>query len=538
MVKKTFRSRVADFFASEKSEKPEIQAIAQDNPIGYYGTAHIKSFDGEKNYGEIGPIIDYRLSHKRLAARSWQAYLENDIAKTIFNRFNIWIIDKGLKIQCSPLKSVLKSEGIDLEKINFDTENFNNIAESRFSLWSKSKHSSYSGMKSLNGLAKEASKNSKIGGDVLVIQRFEDNKHTIELIDTAHLADSLMDAKIADGNFFKNGVEFDEKKKHIAYHVKVKGNKTMRVKAFNDLGLKTAFLVYGSEYRLDNMRGLPTISTSLETLKKVDRYKEASVGSAEERQKIPFFIEHDIDSTGESPLVSQVATMLDSNNGSDAIPTDSAGVALADHVAATTNKQTFNMTQGSTLKSLESKNELFFKEFYETNANIICAAVGIPPNVAFSIYNDSFSASRAATKDWEHSIQYERDAFKTQFYDPIFAFWLHIEILNNKISAPGYLVGFQKGNWMVTESYLNARFTGPMFPHIDPVKEVKAERAKLGSEADSIPLTTIEAATEALAGGDSMSNMEQFSEELRKAEDLDIIKEEEPIGVNKKIENN
>ena len=66
----------------------------------------------------------------------------------------------------------------------------------------------------------------------------------------------------------------------------------------------------------------------------------------------------------------------------------------------------------------------------------------------------------------------------------------------------------------------NARFTGPMFPHIDPLKEVNAERAKLGDLAKDIPLTTVEAATEALNGGDSASNLEQFIEELKSAKPL------------------
>lgn len=521
--------KVLNFFTfninSEKKETPN--AIVQDSNTGFLNGTWVKSFDGEKNAGEIGPAIDWRLNHKVLSARSWQSYLENDIAKTIFNRFCIWIVDKGLKIQCSPLKAVLKTEGIDLDETGFKTEQFNKDVESRFTIWAKSKHSSYSGMVSFNEVAKEAFKNAKVGGDVLVVLRYEDNNLTVEVIDTIHLASSLNGSDLKKKTHrIKQGVELDEKGKHIAYHVKVAGNKTQRVDAFNKLGLCTAFLVYGSKYRIGNVRGLPIISTSLETLKKIDRYKEAAVGSAEERQKIAYTIEHDKNSDGTSPLQGDLATMYDTGNrDKNAVPHDAEGTALANTVTATTNKQTFNMPIGSKLNSLESKNEMFFKEFYETNANIICAAIGIPPNVAFSLYNDSFSASRAATKDWEHTIKFERDDFQSQFYDKVFAFWLHTEILKNKINAPGYLDAFNNKNWMITDSYLNARFTGPMFPHIDPLKEVKAERAKLGSEADKIPLTTVEMATEALAGGDSESNMEQFSEELRNAEKLEIIKE-------------
>ncbi|MCK4522210.1 MAG: phage portal protein, partial [Nanoarchaeota archaeon] len=291
----------------------------------------------------------------------------------------------------------------------------------------------------------------------------------------------------------------------------------------------TAFLVYGSKYRADNMRGLPVIATSLETMKKLERYKEAAVGSAEERAKIAYQIVHGTHSSGESPLASQMASAFDANGTSGAesdLPKDALGDQLANTVAATTNKATFNMPQDSELKALESKNELFFKEFYSTNSDIMCAAVGIPPNVAFSIYNDSFSASRTATKDWEHTMTVGRKEFGFQFYQPIYNFWLHIQILMSNIQAPGYLSAFAADNELIVDGYRRARYTGTMFPHIDPLKEVKAERAKLGDKAESIPLTTIEQATEALNAGDSVSNMNQFAKELEKSKDLGITVEE------------
>ena len=75
---------------------------------------------------------------------------------------------------------------------------------------------------------------------------------------------------------------------------------------------------------------------------------------------------------------------------------DIDGEAVAAKVAATTNKQAINMPIGATLRSLEAKNELYYKDFYHTNVNAIASALGIPPEVAFSKYDSNFSASRAA----------------------------------------------------------------------------------------------------------------------------------------------
>jgi hypothetical protein len=89
---------------------------------------------------------------------------------------------------------------------------------------------------------------------------------------------------------------------------------------------------------------------------------------------------------------------------------------------------------------------------------------------------------------------------------------------------------------MVVEAYENARFTGPHFPHIDPLKEVNAERAKLGELAKHIPLTTIEGSVEALGTGDSDSNVIQFADELKNAKDvgLEAVKKEVVQPVDKK----
>jgi len=119
-----------------------------------------------------------------------------------------------------------------------------------------------------------------------------------------------------------------------------------------------------------------------------------------------------------------------------------------------------------------------------------------------------------------------RNNFSSTFYQNIYNFWLETEILKNKIQAPGYLKAAQENDIMVLDAYRNARFVGPPVPHIDPVKEVAAERLKLGDTAASIPLTTIEAATERLNGGEAASNMEQYSTELQKSKDLDIVNQE------------
>lgn len=485
------------------------------------------SYDGEKNLGEIGPPKNYRPDFQILRIRSWQSYLENEVSQTIVKKFALWVVGSGLKLQAEPIAKVLESENI-----NLNTEDFNDTVEARFNLFANSKTSDYSQTGTVHQKAKEAFINAIVGGDVLVVLRF-DGTMTCQLIDGAHIltpfiGHSFIQEAKTRGNRIIDGVEIDEKGIQVAFYVLKSFNKFERIPVKGDSNhLTFAFLVYGLRYRIDFQRGMPLISVVLETLKKMERYKEAVVGSAEERAKIIFSIQHNRDSTGENPMLNNMVKAFDhdGHTGED-LPKDDANNLLANTMAATTNKQIFNLPIGAELKALESKTELQFKDFYGVNVDLIAAALEIPPEVAMSKYNSNFSASRAALKDWEHTLNVTRKDFALTFYQNIYNFWLEIQILQNKVSAPGYLKAVQDNNLDVLESYRHARFVGASVPHIDPVKEVAAERLKLGDSAKDIPLTTAEAATERLNGGDVESNMEQYSKELAKSKELEIVSPE------------
>jgi capsid protein len=359
--------------------------------------------------------------------------------------------------------------------------------------------------------------------------RLKKGNVTVQVIDGQHVStplDRLTDPKIV------NGVEVDKNGKHVAYFVKKKGVVMAweRVPAYNGKQ-KTAFMVYGDRYRIDSHRGMPLIATVLETLKKLDRYKEATVGSAEERQKIVYQIIHGINSTGDNPLLKNLASAVDADLTGE-LPTDANGEKMARNVAVSTQKQTFNMPQDSKLETLESRNELTFKEFYDTNFDIVCAAVGIPPNVARMLYNDSFSASRASLKDWEYSLRVERKDFSDQFNANIYRFWLWAQVMQNKVQASGFVNAMASNDYDVIDSWCDARWVGANVPHIDPLKEVKAERAKLGSLSNNIPLTNVERATENLSEGESIDNMEQFKQEMDMMEELGLVTPETDSDLN------
>lgn len=515
-ISKLFRAKPAP--RQEQTSKPQAS-------FGVLTRSYNILYDGEKSPGEVGPIINWQVEYYSLALRSWQAYLESEIAKTIIDRYVIWVIDKGLKLQANPETSILESSNISLDK-----EKFNTSVEAHFKIWANSKKSSFNGEETFNEQQRTAFINASIAGDVLVILRLVDGTPKSEIVDGERVR-SPFGIPPDEGNTIRNGIEMDSKGTHIRYFVwDTEGFTYKVVPAYSSTakGLRTAFMYYGSKYRIANNRGLPRIASCLETLKKIERYKEAAVGSAEERQKLAYTIVHQQYSDGENPYTKELKARIVGSEEDKATGDELSGQVLESAILKTYGKQVVNMPIGAELKALDSKNEMFFAEFFDKNAFVACAAVGIPPNVAFSLYNDSFSASRAATKDWDHTIEWERSNAKKQFLDHVYKFWFHATVITRGVVAPGYLRAFVNGRWQVQEAYTTCRFIGPMFPHIDPMKEVNAERAKLGPLGAHLPMTTLDEATEKLTGGDSRANIQRFAEELSMAESEGV----EPVQSN------
>lgn len=530
------------FLVSPAALKKPADMPVQEKPkevsqysYGYYNQLFSYSYTGEKNLGELGPVKDYIPNYDILRLRSWQAYYDSEIAQTVIKRYLTWVIGKGLKLQSEPATDLLAEEGITV-----DQQIFSKSAEGRYNLFKKSKRASFSGMKSLNKISKEAKKNAIVGGDVLVVIRYVKKKMTVQLIDGAHvrtpMSSDYLTAAIANGNKIINGIEINSDGQHVRYYVRETPTTYTPIEARGPKsGLLMAFMVYGLEYRLDGVRGIPLIAVVMETLKKMERYKEAALGSAEERAKLALIIQHDLLADGTNPFKKSLSRAF-SADGSDDLPADVNGQQLADTVAVTTNKTAVNLPPGAKINALDSKNEIQFGEFYNVNIDIVCACVNIPPDVAMSKYTNSFSASRASLKDWENTIDVDRDDWTEQFEQPIYNFWLETKILENKVQAPGYLKARQDDNMDVIEAYQKARFSGPNVPHIDPLKEVNAIRAQLGDKFADLPLTSMESAAEQLGTGEYEHIITQAARELEQGKKLKIITEETalPAGGKKK----
>jgi lambda family phage portal protein len=521
------------FFGLQKKQEPT--AHYHDEHEAYRGNwvpIRNGSFNGEKTPGELGNVYNLLPSYRLLRLRAYEADLTNDVIGIITGKFFKWVIGKGLKMQSEPNEKALATE-----KIPTLPEQFRDYAESRFDVYANSTHCDYKGMENLNKIATEAFK-AAFFGDCLIVFRVNNGYPTVQLIDGEHIKDPYVDDKNdwhkkakANGNIIRNGIEMDSKGCHVAYFVAARSENEIfdvfeRIAAKGESSKRTMAVLFGlKKHRMDNDRYIPMITSILEKVGKLDRYTEATVGSAEERAKIPFSVEHNKDSDGTNPLIGQIK--IAAGMGKNAAPETNGyelGKKTAANIAATTGKQVFNMPVGSQLKALYSQNEIQYDAFWKAIFRSLCAAVDIPPEVALQEYNSNYSASRAAIGGWEYICDVYRDLIVQKLHLPFYQLWLHTEILRGSIVAPGYLQN--STNFMVTEAYGKARFIGSKMPHLDPVKEVKA-----AVEMVSKGLMSNETASEKLNAGDWYETQVKLKKEKSMAadkEDDEVKKEQVP----------
>lgn len=432
-------------------------------------------YDGEKTQGELGAPLAYYPDYNSLSYRSWQAYTESDLAQIIINSHVNWVVGSGLKLEAEPNENIIKQEGFE-----FNRTEFTKTIENRFRMYAKIRNASHSKMKNYNELQRQAYINAIVGGDVLCVLRLKNGLPTMQCIDGIHVQTPGMDeierAK-SKGHKIKHGVELDKNNTHIAYYVKQKEGEIKRVLAHGEkTGRMQAFLLYGTEYRIDSVRGMPLLSAVLEKMKKLDRYNEAVVASAEERAKTPWWFEHKEYSDGTNPDLAQMAANMTAEQRSESSVIDMDEQKTL--IKRTYEKDAINLPVGATIKRLESENGTEHEAFTTANFIYICAATDTPYEVALMKYVNSFSSSRMASQTWQSLLLMKRIAFDS-FNKPFYDLFMDSQILSGKVQADGYFTAMNSNDVILLQAYRNARFIGPSVPQADPLKEVKAEELKV-----------------------------------------------------------
>jgi len=511
-LKQLFRKNTSDEKLADSSYGHALEDISRTKGIVY------DVFDGEKTQGELGDIVSSVPDHLGLRLRAFDLDLKTDIIKVITGKFFKFVVGSGLKLQAEPKGKVLSIFGI-----NEDLEKFKEEVESLYSLYSESEYSDYTKKDCIHDKAAEAFKAAFLGGDCLTVIRVEKEGPNIQVIDGQQVETPFDDKGKAQGNTIKHGIEMNGRGEHVAFWVcvetKIDGEvKHQRILAKNDNGNVVARMVYGDKARIDHHRGIPRISSILEKVSKLDRYVEASVSKAEQTANIVYAFEHDENSTGENPLVTNLSSRKKAED--DCRTTFEKTGRTADSLRQSTSGTVLNLPNGSKINSLSAPSETNFNEFFRSVFVVLCASVDIPEEVALQKYEQNYSSSRAAINGWDYIVGIYRKKFARDFYRPFYRVWLDYNVYKGNIKSNGFLKARGLESKMALEAYYNARFLGRKMPHIDPLKEAKAVRSMLGD--DITPLISREQAVEYLGSGDWSENYKKYTQESKSVSKEDL----------------
>ena len=509
-----------DFLQIKTIKKESIHATHEASQIVFENNETIKAdyghqytpidlilFNGEKNRGEIGGIKKYYPNFYLIRERAWQAYVESMPAKTIIDKLTAYVVGKGLMLKCEPNTDILGNNAVPQETIN--------QIEARWKIHTSSKDIDSNKEKTLAGLSSDIQKNRSLAGDVLVVFNIENKQSTISVYDSNYVVNPFpAQTNPDDKTVIRHGVEVERfTDKVVAYYLRLDDRTYQRIPAYDrTTGLRKAILVKGSTHKQHQTRGLTELATVLASLAKLERYKEATIASAEHSAKIAYYSTAEIGGKNPNPHAREIASNLDLNRilEDDNTTNFQNYRRTASHALSTVESQYIQLDSGQDLKQLKSERELYFKDFYTTIFSMVSACLGLPYEVVMAMYNSNYSASRAAIMDFKHFLHVKRDTLVSDFLKHYYDWWLYNEIVNKRIDLPQAVL---EKDPIKKKAYFQCEFTGIDPAHIDPEKEVKAIRLMLGPKYDNVPLTTLEKSAEALGTGDFLDNIRRNKKE-------------------------
>jgi len=510
------------------SPTPGARVIDIDQLQNHSGGYVSNAWNGDKFYGGFGITKDYSIvDYWKLRKRSKQLFTENVYARGLIRRLLTNEINKGLALEATPDADILK---LPTEALS----DWSETIERRFGIWGKLPElCDHKGLRTFGAIQRQARMMALVSGDVLVILRQGTSKlPTIELIDADNIENPMSDVLIRQandrGNEILHGVEVDPNGRHIAFYVTQDDGTSLRVPA---RGVRTgrlqAWLVYGTERMLDEVRGQSLLALVVQSLKEVDRYRDAEQRAAVINSMIAMWIKKSEDKMGTLPVTG------------GAVRKDT--YTTQNDVQGRKDVQFSTNLPGMVMQELQTGEEpvsydtrrpnVNFAAFEAAIINAIAWANEIPPEVLTLAFQNNYSASRGAVNEFKIYLDRIRTGFGEEFNDPIYQEFLVSETLLGVIDAPGFLDSRQNPSlWYVYGAWVSADWSGAIKPNVDLLKEAKAYKLLMDEG-----LITRERATRELTGMKYSKSVrqlirenEQLAEAVQPLIKVGIVKDENP----------
>lgn len=445
---------------------PDAISVMDLQAAAWPGTVDV-NLDGDKYVGGFGATKLFTVDYWTLRQRSEQLFSENLYARGLLRRLITNEINTGLTLEATPSPDII---GIDDDTLTAWTED----VETRFMIWGQNPaQCDFQRAATFGKLQRILRMEAMVSGDVLVVLRQDPltKLPRVQLIPGALVQTPLDDTTTRRGNRIEHGVELDSNDRQVAYHIMQEAGGSKRLPAFGEKsGRRMAWLVYGTERRLDKVRGEPLLALILQSLKEIDRYRDSEQRAAVINASLAMFVKKDQDKAGTLPLTGG-ATRRDSITITDS-DSKARKFSLASMIPGAVIDE---LQHGETPVSHDtSRPNVNFSGFESAIIHGIAWANEIPPEVLQLAFASNYSASRGAVNEFKLYLNKARADRADEFGKPIYIEWLIGSVLTRKISADGMLEAWRDpmqqdifGAWVLSD------WGGAIKPAVDLAKEVK-----------------------------------------------------------------
>lgn len=443
-------------------------------PVSALGPAPVRHGwdNGEKFPGGFGPTELLTADYWTLRARSAQLFETNLYARGMIRRLVTNEINTGLHLEATPAEKILGFGEDELAEWAEDVE-------TRFSLWgSLPRLCDHLERESFGELQCTARMEALICGDLLVVllQGPATSLPRVRLISGDQVQTPLAPPGVQAGHRIVHGVELDAVGRQVAYWVRRSDSSGMplqseRIAAVGTAtGRPQAWLIYGADKRHDAVRGKPLLSLVLQSLREIDRYRDAVQRKAAINAVIAMFVKKTQATPGSRPLAGGAVrrgtdTTVDQTgkvrtfNVAELIP----GVVL-DELAVGEEPEGF-MPNGTDEK---------FGDFEEAIIQAVAWGNEVPPEILRLSFSSNYSASQAAINEFKIYLNRVRNTFGLGFCQPIYADWLLSQALRGTVPADALLAAWRDPSKLeLFAAWTSSDWTGHIKPAVDLSKLVR-----------------------------------------------------------------
>lgn len=433
--------------------------------------------DGEKFSGGYGPTILWFRDYWTLRARSAEVYQANLYARGLVRRMVTNVINTGLHLECTPEQSIV---GLNDDELEAWTEDI----ETRFELWgSIPKLCDQAELKTWGALQEAAYTEALVSGDVLAVLRINPATGTprVQLISGSKVRTPVGEEAWDGVNKIVEGVEIDPQGRHVAFWVQQDDGTFKRLPAIGEKsGRRLAWLVYGTDKRMVEVRGTPLLGLALQALKEIDRYRDATLRKAVVNSMIAIFIKKTLELQGSRPLTGGAVRK-------------GVGGLLNDGTNEQVKPREFRVNEfnpGMVMEELQAGEEPVamsangtdekFGAFEEGILQGIAWGYEIPPEILRLSFSSNYSASQAAINEFKMTLNRIRTLFGDGFCQVVYVEWLLAMAQARRVVAGKLLDAWRDpAEWEVYAAWIYADWSGAIKPAVDLSKLVAGYTALL-----------------------------------------------------------